>query len=410
MTPRLSVLMPTYNRIQWLGNAMDSVLAPGLDLELVVLDNGSEDGTWAYLSERARQDGRVRAIHWDVNNAGAAYPALLETARGEYVNFFADDDEMLPGGLARKMEVLDRQPEVGLVFSTVRCMNAGGVDQGEGAWTVIAAQDDPGRRDLFDSLILGNFVPMPSAMFRRALAPTGEILRNPRWIPSSDWQLWLDLARRTALTYLREPTIRLRLHGEQTTVTHGVQLGMFIDVNMAIWRYWMLEAEPPFIPSASAWTAMVRAQAGALQATHGQDRAKVQEGLRRLHALRDEQEVGLTAAREMLEAPFPELFLREAGQGWEAVVAAYLRAFAPEDPVALALLAGGQEAAGLREAVGRVVGPGKAPLVRVLEPDQVLGTLREYPHCQWVPDQPGALEGVKGRRLCAAFASLKGAS
>ena len=250
MTPRLSVLLPTFNRIHWLDGALDSVLEPGLDCELVVLDNGSSDGTWARLEERARLDPRIRPVRWDVNRSGEAYPALLALARGEYVHFFADDDEMLPGGLARKMAVLDAHPELGLVFSAVRCFDAESKDLGEAPWTRIAEGDVLDGTDFFPSLILSNFVPMPSGMFRRAAAPAGKILGDPQFSPSGDWQFWLAMAGRTRFGYLREPTVRLRLHGGQVTVIHGVQEGGFIQVNLRIWRHWMLEADPvhPFRP------------------------------------------------------------------------------------------------------------------------------------------------------------------
>lgn len=417
MKPKLSVLMPTFNRVHWLREAIGSVLVSSLDLELVVLDNGSSDGTWALLRELADQDPRIRPVRWDVNDALQAYPSLLEMAMGEYVNFFADDDRMLPGGLERKVALLDRDPEVGMVFSAVRCMDGAGKDLGEGEWTVIAQEDFPGRADLFDSLIVSNCVPMPSAMFRRALSPTGVILRDPAFKPSHDWQFWLDLALRTRIAYLRQPTICLRLHEGQGTVTHGVRLGWFIEVDLRIWRHWMIEAESPYLPSAATWGAMMRTLAGALQATHGTRSEKVQEGLRRFLALRIDQDARLARDREDQEAPYPEAFLLEASvtpDAWRNLLLAYGRAFGAEDPVVLALLLdpsrkgtlGAEAAREVVEDVTRNAGGGPMPRVAVLEPDQVLGALRGYPHLQMVslgPDSCAGLEGVKGGRLAGAL-------
>lgn len=415
MTPRLSVVMPTFNRAGWLMEALDSVLAPGLDLELLVLDNGSTDGTWESLQARADADSRIRPVRWDVNWPGESYPALLEMARGEYVNFFADDDQMLPGGLARKMEVLDRDPGVGMVFSTVRCMDSTGRDTGEGAWTVISPEDFTDRRDLFDVLIQGNFVPMPAAMFRRALAPTGEILRDYAFSPSHDWQFWLDLCRRTGVAYLREPTVRLRMHEGQVTLTHGVKQGMFIKVNLNTWRYWMLQADPPFIPSAAAWNAMIRLMAGALQATHGQDQERIQGGLRALQELREEQDAKLGRVLDAQETVFPEAFLLEPDPedgAWRGLLEAYLDTFGEGDPALLALVVA-PDAADVREAVAQALarrGPG-APAVRVLERDELLKALRPYPHHQWVPGVRCPLEvaeGGKGRRFAARLQAAAG--
>jgi len=409
MTPRLSVVIPTFNRRHWLGAAMDSVLAPGLDCELIVLDNGSTDGTWALLEDRARLDPRIRPVRWERNNAGAAYPALLEMARGEYVNFFADDDEMLPGGLARKIAVLDARPGIGVVFSTVRAFEREGQDLGEAAWTRLAETDLLDGQDLFQPLMLGNFVAMPAAMFRRALAPTGAIMANPRFIPSSDWQFWLDLARRTRFAYLREPTVRLRMHPDQVTVTHGVQGGYFSEVNLRIWAYWMLEAVPPFIPSVQQWEMMVRNMAGALMASHGNDQAKVTAGLMRLLALRTEQEALLDRTAEVL----PEAFWFEpdwTGSGWVEILLSYLEAFAPGEPVALVLHLDpqrpGPSLAAAQDAVVDIAlrsGREQIPDVILCEgPQDLLETFRRYPHIQFVQDRglPGPpLEGPFGARF-----------
>lgn len=412
MTPRLSVLMPAFNRAHWLGGAIDSVLAPGLDLELVVVDNGSSDGTWALLEDRARRDPRLRIIRWALNDGAEVFPALLEMARGEYVNFFADDDEMLAGGLARKMEILDRHPDIGLVFSTVRCMDGLGKDLGEGAWTVISPEDVLGRKDLFQSLILGNFVPMPAAMFRRALSPTGEILRDGTFLSSRDWPFWLDLCQRTPIAFLREPTVRLRMHPGQETVVEGIRNGTFAEVSLRVWRRFMIDTDPPFIPSADAWDVMNRSLFGALQATHGQDMAPIREGLSRLQALRNAQEDMLAQTREVREAAYPELFLHQPdwpGGGWEVLARSFIEAFASDEGAVLAFvldpaLDGTPSLDQARKAVAEAV-PGAAG-IRVLDSGSLLGALRAFPHLQWItgnPRAPGALDGRRGRRLLEAL-------
>ena len=416
MAPRLSVILPTFNRAHMLAGAMDSVLAADLDLELIVLDNGSTDGTRALILDRARQDKRVRPMLWDGNNGYEAYAYPLEAARGEFVNFFADDDEMLPGGLVRKLELLESHADLGMVFSTVRCMDQEGQDLGEGAWTRIAPEDCLDRRDLFDSLILGNFVAMPSAMFRRALAPLGTFFRDRSFLASTDWQFWLDLVRRTRVGFLREPTARLRLHPGQVTETLGVRQGHFLEANLRVWRYWMLEHDPPYLPSAGAWAAMCRGMAGALQAAWGADREKVLGGLRRLQALRDEQAARTNRTLDQQEADLPEAFLHDpdwSTGAWRDLVAAYLGAFGPEDPVALILVLdasvpGTPALAEARKAVAEAAGSGRVPDLRVLAPGSLFQAIREFANLQWLPRDPRPLEGAKGRRLAAALQQRTG--
>ena len=419
MAPRLSVVLPAYNRAQWLGTALDSVLAGGLDCELVVIDNGSSDGTWDLLQDYARRDARVRAVRWEVNDGGEVYPCLLEMATGDYVTLFADDDEMLPGGLARKMALLDEHPEVGMVFSTVRTMNSEGVDTGEMAWARIAEEDLIGW-DAFDTLILSNCVPMPAAMFRRALMPTGALLRIERFHPTGDWNFWLDLSRRAKLAYLREPTVRLRIHKQQATVTHGVQAGGFITGTFNILKYWMLEAEPPYVPSARAWAIHHLNMTAYLQSTHGQDEAKIKAGQLHFQTLRTDQEA-LFSRQDGGQAQEPEAFLHEpdwAGSEWVEVLLSYLEAFGLEDPVALVFVMDPAHSGTIppekaQDAILKIVastGRERFPDVVLVErPFELLETVRQYQHLQWVPLGAGRTEGLTGalgRRLAQARRNL----
>jgi glycosyltransferase involved in cell wall biosynthesis len=113
--PRVSVVLPTHNRVQLLGRALESVLAQTLtNIEVLVIDNASTDGTTEYLSSLA--DPRLRVIR--VNGklgASAARNVALRQARGEFVSFQDDDDVWLPQKLATQLSVLERADEtVGL--------------------------------------------------------------------------------------------------------------------------------------------------------------------------------------------------------------------------------------------------------------------------------------------------------
>ena len=68
MSPKVSVLIPTYNRLAWLKEAVGTVLDQGVDLELLILDNGCVDATWPYLEELAAREARVRIFRRDVND------------------------------------------------------------------------------------------------------------------------------------------------------------------------------------------------------------------------------------------------------------------------------------------------------------------------------------------------------
>ncbi len=102
-SPRISVILPTYNRLAFLPRAINSVLDQSVhDLELIVVDDGSTDGTAEYIA--AHDDPRVRYLPLAGNQGPAvARNRAVEMARGEWLAFQDSDDVWLPGKLAGQL-------------------------------------------------------------------------------------------------------------------------------------------------------------------------------------------------------------------------------------------------------------------------------------------------------------------
>jgi len=107
--PRVSVILPVYNGMPFLPAAVESIRSQSLvDWELVLVNDGSSDGSTDYLGRVAAADSRLVLVTHDGNRGiGAAYNSGLRTARGRYVAFQEQDDVSLPGRLARQLEILD---------------------------------------------------------------------------------------------------------------------------------------------------------------------------------------------------------------------------------------------------------------------------------------------------------------
>ena len=99
--PEVSVIVPAYNAGASIRTAVGSVLAEPVDLECLVVDDGSSDDTAAIVESIAAGDPRVILLR-QPENAGvsAARNRALETARGEWISFVDADDRLLPGALA----------------------------------------------------------------------------------------------------------------------------------------------------------------------------------------------------------------------------------------------------------------------------------------------------------------------
>jgi glycosyltransferase involved in cell wall biosynthesis len=120
-SPKVSVLIPTFNRVRLIGDAVDSVLAQTLhDFEIIVVDDGSTDDTAPWIRERYGSEGRVRYAHQENRGIGAARQHGLRLARGEYISLLDDDDYYLPRYLESQAAFLDRHEGVDVVVCDAR--------------------------------------------------------------------------------------------------------------------------------------------------------------------------------------------------------------------------------------------------------------------------------------------------
>ena len=123
-SPRVSVIIPNYNRERYISDTIESVLAQDFqDFEILVIDDGSNDRSPEIIQSYARRYAeRVKYLeHRNHANLGvsASRNFAIQHASGEYVAFLDSDDLWLPQKLQSQVNVLDRSPEVGLVCGSV---------------------------------------------------------------------------------------------------------------------------------------------------------------------------------------------------------------------------------------------------------------------------------------------------
>lgn len=91
----ISVIMLTYNRKEFLEVSIPSVLRQTwTDFEMIIVDNGSNDGSATYCDEWAKKDSRIRVIHRERGTIGAGRNTGLKAVKGNFVTFVDDDDRM----------------------------------------------------------------------------------------------------------------------------------------------------------------------------------------------------------------------------------------------------------------------------------------------------------------------------
>ena len=114
----VTAVIPCYNYGHYLPTAVRSVLEqPGVDVEVIVIDDASPDGSAEVVKRLATGDRRIRPIlHAENRGHIATYNEGLAQAKGEYVVLLSADDALTPGSLARAAALFEAQPSVGLVY------------------------------------------------------------------------------------------------------------------------------------------------------------------------------------------------------------------------------------------------------------------------------------------------------
>lgn len=117
--PAVSVVMPVYNGVAHVGEALDSVLRQTFDdFEVVAVDDGSSDDSWAMLCRYAERDARIRAHRLPLNRGHhVASNTALDRAVGRFIVRLDQDDLAAPTRLARTVAVFEADPSIGLVHS-----------------------------------------------------------------------------------------------------------------------------------------------------------------------------------------------------------------------------------------------------------------------------------------------------
>ncbi len=127
MSPRVSVVVPTFNNAQFVEATMESILASTFtDFELLVADHSSTDGTWEVL-QRFAADPRVTLWQTPAGGGAAAnWSAVTERAQGEFVKLVCGDDLLYPTCLREQVDAMDSHPKVVLVCARRDLIDADG--------------------------------------------------------------------------------------------------------------------------------------------------------------------------------------------------------------------------------------------------------------------------------------------
>ena len=201
-TPRVSVIITTYNRAELLVEAIESVMAQTyVDYELIVADDASTDDT----AQRVKTFG-ARVHYLPLAHSGrpeVARNRAISQARGNYIAFLDDDDLWREDKLVRQVAALDTS-DAGFAFSDCRFLHRDGTVS-----RPLLLPDQKQSEAVFDNLLVGCFVHPSTVVIRRALLERIGMF-DERFFSQGDYDLWLRAAHAAGAVCVPEPLVLIR--------------------------------------------------------------------------------------------------------------------------------------------------------------------------------------------------------
>jgi len=213
--PAVSIIVPTYNRSAFIGEAINSVLQQTFsDFELIVIDDGSTDSTGEIVD--AFKDERLVFIQQENAGRSAARNRALATARGKYIAFLDSDDTYLRDKLERQVNFMEAHPEIGMIYTSAKCIDAEGNILKNHVY-VASVSGQIYRQVAFFRPVT---ITLPTVMLRR------EVLDNVGGFDEKmerfeDTDLWRRISKRYQVGALNYPTCLLRTHDDNTLRTQN---------------------------------------------------------------------------------------------------------------------------------------------------------------------------------------------
>lgn len=194
-----------------LQEAVSSVLAQSFrDFEIVVVDDGSADGTAAWLDRQSRDHSQLRTIFQFRCGLAAARNAGIRAARGQFICFLDDDDLWERGKLALQVAYFDAHPEYALVASDMTAFDHRGLIPLRSVARPHRVRNGCVARDL----LFANWIQTSSVMVRRTCLDAVGLFDEETGSFGADWHLWLRISARYPIAFMPEPLIRFRLHND----------------------------------------------------------------------------------------------------------------------------------------------------------------------------------------------------
>jgi len=182
--------MPAYNAEKYIEQSILSVNDQTYQhWELIVVNDGSTDGTLKIAEDRAREDKRIRVISQENSRLGAARNTGIENAKGEWIAFLDSDDLWDSTKLERQVELINRIPEVELVYTGGWIFNG---DDKANTTVYPSVYGKFAAPEMYRKLYESNYVPVLSVLAKiGTIKKIGPQEQQATYYGCEDWDYWL---------------------------------------------------------------------------------------------------------------------------------------------------------------------------------------------------------------------------
>jgi glycosyltransferase involved in cell wall biosynthesis len=205
--PKVSVIIPTFNRAAFLKSAIESVLNQTYnDFEIIIVDDNSSDTTYEVVGNF--EDERVKYIrHRENKGVSAARNTAIKACNGKYIAFLDDDDEWVPEKLQKQVELQDKSPPNICGVYSDRLI----IDRLSNKIISKGLQSNKVRGNLLSQLALRNQINTCTVLLRKkCLDEVGMFDETISYMEDRD--MWIRLSLNWDFEYINEPLTRTYVH------------------------------------------------------------------------------------------------------------------------------------------------------------------------------------------------------
>lgn len=229
--PFFSVIVPTYNQAQYLGAALDSLLAQTYtNWEAIIVDDGSTDNTFEVMQRYKASDKRFKTYHKENGGVATALNVGIQHAKSEWICWLSSDDWYENDKLENHYHAITEYPEIKFFISHwFLFLQQSGQKINQGLWLEIPVKEFQVTRFFLANYVHGNSIAIHKSVFQN-IGVFDEALRQ-----GQDFDMWLRIAALYQVHFINKRTCVTRIHSGQTTNTF-VEGGV-LDSTRALFKF-----------------------------------------------------------------------------------------------------------------------------------------------------------------------------